>query len=109
MSTPNYSTHDPRGWGGDPSRGAALGRATIAPRFPESQDFAGKVTLRRVYLNAGGYDRNGTYFGCDRPLFWYAASDPDGETIIDAMLRADSRADAKAQILRKFPRARFYR
>ena len=26
---PDYSTHDPKGWCGDPRRGAALGRATI--------------------------------------------------------------------------------
>lgn len=101
-TSPSYKTNDPRGWCGDPSRGAAMGRATIqdAPA-----DFAGKLYLRRSYLDNGGYDCNGTYFGIGTPLYWVASE--DGE--IDYVLRARSRNDAKAQVLATYPKARFYR
>lgn len=107
---PSYKTNDPEGWGGDPSRGAALGRPTIkkAPK-----DFSGKLTLRRVRLNSGGYDKNGTYFGQGAPLFWCANEDGS----IDFMLRAGSTSwsyeqirEAAKEIVRKdYPKARFYR
>jgi hypothetical protein len=29
--TPSYKTHDPKGWCGDPQRGAALGRHAHKP------------------------------------------------------------------------------
>lgn len=105
MSTAtDYKRHDPRGWGGDPSRGAALGRPTIHD-LPRSAPV--KLSLRRVYLNSGGYDPNGTYFGIGAPLYWYAGETEEGE--IDAMLRAPSRDAAKEQIRRIYPNARFYR
>jgi len=107
MGKPSYSTNDPRGWGGDPRRGAALGRSSI--RANEPSTFSGKVTLRRVYIDSGGYDPNGTYFGFGAPLYWYAAEDEDGTIIVDDMLRAHSREDAKEQVRAKYPNARFYR
>jgi hypothetical protein len=98
---PDYKTHDPRGWCGDPSRGAALGRPTVADGEPE-----GKMTLRRVRMSAdGAYDSNGTYFGCGEPLYWYA--DEGGN--VDAVLRARSREDAKRQVREIYPTAKFYR
>jgi hypothetical protein len=100
MTTPDYATNDPRGWCGDPQRGAALGRPTVHAGAP-----AGKMTLRRVRLNGGGYDRNGTYFGHGAPLYWYA--DEGGN--VDAMLRASSREIAKDKIRALFPLTRFYR
>jgi len=101
VSRPDYGTNDPRGWCGDPSRGAALGRPTIhGVGLVE-----GKMTLRRVRLNDGGYDRNGTYFGQGEPLYWYA--DEGGN--VDAMLRASCREVAKDKIRSLFPFVRFYR
>lgn len=102
---PSYTTHDPRGWCGDPRRGAAMGRSTIhdVPRMARI-----KLTLRRIRLDAGGYDPNGTYFGHGSPLFWYAGADVDGNEI-DAMVRVSDRAAAKREILREYPEARFYR
>lgn len=98
---PDYKTYDPRGWCGDPRRGAALGRPTV--KGPA--DFAGRLCLRRVRIDSGGYDPNGTYFGIGRPLYWYA--DDDGE--IDGVLRADDRADARARVLDMYPNAKVRR
>lgn len=100
---PDYSTHDPRGWCGDPRRGAALGRPHVmsAPR-----DFAGRLFISRVRLDAGGYDKNGTYFGHGPPsLYWVASEDGD----IDFMLRANSREDARESALREYPDAKIRR
>jgi len=100
---PNYKTHDPLGWCGDPKRGAALGRPTI---HDAPDTFCGRLVLRKVRLDSGGYDENGTYFGWGPPaLYWYASESGD----IDAMVRADSREKAREKILEKYPSARFYR
>ena len=101
-STPDYATHDPRGWCGDPQRGAALGRPTIRDGAP-----TGKMTLRRVRIDRGGYDSNGTYFGLGSPLYWYA--DESGN--VDGMLRATSRGAAKGAVRSLFSDTaiRFYR
>jgi hypothetical protein len=61
---PDYSTHDPKGWCGNPSRGAALGRPTV---MDAPKDFSGRLFVSRVRLNSGGYDKNGTYFGHGPP------------------------------------------
>lgn len=78
-----------------------MGRPTV---HAADKSVGVKLYLRRSYLDSGGYDRNGTYFGFGTPLYWYA--DAEGE--IDAMLRAHSRTDAKAQIRKHYPKARFY-
>ena len=102
---PSYKTHDPKGWGGDPRRGAALGRGELhAVKDPAT--FDGRVTLQRKRLNSGGYDVLGTYWGFGMPLYWYAYGGEDGE--IDATLRAPDRAAAKAKVRERYPRARFW-
>lgn len=98
---PDYSANDPKGWCGDPSRGAALGRPTVkgAPA-----DFAGKITVQRVHLDQGGYDRNGTYFGSGEgtePLYWCA----DEEGTIDYCLRAKDLESAKRKVSADYPHA----
>jgi hypothetical protein len=95
---PDYKNNDPKGWCGDPSRGAALGRSTITG----PADFSGKLCLRKIRLDNGGYDVNGTYFGHGAPLYWYA--DKEGE--IDGMLRASDRSDARDQVLDLYPKAK---
>ena len=99
---PDYKTHDPKGWCGDPKRGAALGRPTVH-RAPK--DFNGRIYLRRIRLDSGGYDPNGTYFGAGEPLFWY--SDEDGE--IDGMIRALGRDWARQRVLAIYPNAKIRR
>jgi len=98
---PSYSTHDPKGWCGDMKRGAAMGRHT----YEGDQNFNGRITLRRVRLNSGGYDVNGTYFGIGEPLYWYASDD----NAIDGMLRASSRAVARAQVFCRYPSSKVRR
>jgi len=109
---PSYKTRDPRGWCGDPTRGAAMGRGSIGvPLDGEQSDFDGELTLRYIHIDQGGYDPNGTYFGfCEhQPIYWFASD--DGE--IDGTLRAhcgngdDGREDAEAQVLAMYPKARF--
>ena len=95
---PDYTTHDPKGWCGDPKRGAALGRPTIKGD-PEHD---GPLALQRVYLDRGGFDPNGTYFGLGNPLYWYASEDGS----IDGMLRATYRSLARAQVLERYPKAK---
>lgn len=101
-STPDYKTNDPKGWGGDPKRGAALGRRTIDE--PVEATFETPLVLRRVPLDSGGYDANGTYFGYPDNLYWVASS--DGK--IDRTLRANSRDEAKRKVRTWYPKAKFY-
>jgi len=99
---PDYAKNDPGGWCGDKSRGAALGRATITD---EPKDFAGKLSVQRVRLNSGGYDKNGTYFGHGQPLYWCA----NEECTVDFMLRARDREDAVSQVRQDYPNAKIRR
>ena len=80
--------------------GAPMGRFT-GPYFLDTD--AGKVYLRRVYLDQCGYDKGGAYWGYGEPLF--EAMDQDGN---GSILRARSRNMAKMHILADFPDARFY-
>jgi hypothetical protein len=96
----DYKLHDPKGWGGDPKRGAALGRSSHHAETPP--DFEGRLYIRRVRLNSGGYDRNGTYFGVGEPIYWCRSEDCE----IDFMLRADSRGTAVVKVKRQYPNSK---
>ena len=66
---------------------------------------SGRVYLRRIRLDNGGYDAGGAYWGLGAPLYW--ASDTDGN---DMFLRARSRDDAKAHLRELFgAELRFYK
>ncbi len=92
---PSYKTNDPKGWRGNPKRGAALGRSAIHDAPP---DFTGMLTVRRIFLTEG-YDENGTYFGDGQPLYWYASE--GGE--IDDVLRAGHFKQALQLIRERYP------
>lgn len=70
----SYEKNDPKGWGGDPSRGAALGRRDITPAPP-----FGTVVVQEIRLDRDGYDALGTYWGVDRRLFSVRGETADGE------------------------------
>jgi hypothetical protein len=99
---PDYKTNDPRGWCGDPRRGAAMGRGSY---HADDRTAPVKLHVRRVRLDPGGYDPNGTYFGTGEPLYWVADADCD----VDFVLRARDREHAKRQALADYPNARFFR
>jgi hypothetical protein len=67
-----------------------------------------RYTLRRVYLNNGGYEygKHGRYFGNGGPpLYEYDADDGSK----GGYVRAYSREDAKAEVIERHPGATFYR
>lgn len=99
---PDYGTFDPKGWGGDPSRGAALGRPTIKD---EGEDYSGRLFLREMRIDHQGYDKNGTYFGVGKPLYWCA----NDEGTVDFMLRASDRSTAREEVLKEYPQAKVRR
>ena len=101
----SYKDNDPKGWCGDMTRGAALGRTTKRGDIL----YNGKMHLRRVRLDNGGYDCNGTYFGHGEPLFWYAADSENPDDVIDGMIRAKTREAAKEKVLEEYPDVKFYR
>lgn len=81
--------------------GAPMGRYT-GPDYLETE--AGKIHLRRVPLDSGGYDRGGAYWGLGAPLWECLDQDGNGR-----IFRARNRDAAKAEILSDFPDARFFR
>lgn len=70
----SYEKNDPKGWGGDPSRGAALGRRDITPAPP-----FGTVIVQEIRLDRYGYDALGTYWGVDRRLFSVRGETAEGD------------------------------
>jgi hypothetical protein len=57
-------------------------------------DLRGRVSVRRVRLNSGGYDKGGAYWGTGAPLF-YATGSEEGE----AYFRAPDRETAVRRAL----------
>ena len=70
----SYEKNDPKGWGGDPSRGAALGRRDITPAPP-----FGTVEVQEIRLDRDGYDALGTYWGVDGRLFSVRGETAEGD------------------------------
>lgn len=99
---PSYKTNDPKGWFGDPRRGAAMGRPGIHGVL------SGRLYLRRVLL-IGDYDVNGTYFGHvpGRRLWWCASEDGAIDFIVSVM-NWGTREVAKAEVRKRYPNAKFY-
>jgi|SRR5262245_6381066 len=90
-------------WGGDPARGAALGRADHLDGWRGR-----KWSIRRVRINRGGYDDSGAYWGIGAPLF-RCATDDDKPGLCLVHIRAKDRSAARAEIARDYPGARFFR
>lgn len=102
ITNPSYGTNDPRGWMGDPKRGAALGR----PDRVGDAGYSGVIHLRRVRIDADGYDGLGTYWGLgDRPLWWFACAN----NYIDRTVRARTREEARDFIVARYPNAKVRR
>ena len=70
----SYEKNNPKGWGGDPRRGAAIGRRDITPAPP-----FGTVVVQEIRLDRDGYDALGTYWGVDRRLFSVRGETAEGD------------------------------
>lgn len=91
--------------------GAPMGRGQAEAADPQAPI---KFRLSRVYLNSGGYDRGGAYWGFGQRLYQAEADAPTayayGGDVVTFYLRADGRDDAKAHVCAKYPpKATFYR
>lgn len=71
----------------------------------KARRFDGFVSLRRVVLDAGGYDKGGAFWGFGQPI-WSALS---ACGTIDLFMRALDREAAKVEVREVAPNARFYR
>ena len=69
--------------------GASMGRRS-------SGKLEGKVSLVRVRLDSGGYDKGGGYWGTGTPL-WFA-EDAEGNS---TYFRSDSRESAKDKLIKE--------
>lgn len=98
-----YQDNDPGGWGGDPSRGAAMGRRDVRNAAADAP-----VRLRavRVSFVDGDYDPLGTYFGGGKPIYWIASID-DEHGAVDMVRRASSYEDAIEEARIDYPNAVF--
>lgn len=65
-----------------------------------------EAEMRRLRLDAGGYDRSGRYYGRGEPVFDFQICLPTGRCTSGAV-RATSKAEAKAKIRAKFPGTKF--
>ena len=81
--------------------GAPMGRHTGVEYLDSS---VGKVYLRKVPLDSGGYDRGGAYWGFGVTL--WETLDKDGNGFI---FRSRDRSSAKYAILDIFPDVVFYK
>ena len=83
--------------------GAPMGRRSWDDNGPG--EFAGRMYLRRIPIDSGGYDPGGAYWGSGQRLYGYASEDDS----INGFTRASDRQHAKAVVLHHYPKAKFYR
>jgi hypothetical protein len=91
--------------------GAPMGRRDLTPPIREEGFDRVRLHLRRVYIDSGGYDNGGAYWGFGVPLYQcsgYLAEGTDQEEAIEYYLRAGSREAAKQQVRTRYPAATFY-
>lgn len=102
---PSYKHNDPKGYCGDSTRGAALGRHTIREK---DNGYDGFAVLRKVRMSAAkDYDILGTYWGHMNGLYIWWCATKDYE--IDFCVRATSKESAEDEVRRYYPNIRFYR
>lgn len=99
MRVISYKDNDPKGWMGDPKRGAALGRRD---RVGDAS-YSGVLLLQHVPLDEGGYDPNYTYYGVGDQLYWAVSTDEGAS--IDTVFRAKNLEDAAWQMGGGYPNA----
>jgi len=73
-----------------------------------------KFHLRRMYLDSGGYDSGGAYWGHGAPMYHAEGHGPyddqtRSEEYAELFFRAGDRDHAKTIVRAQYPGARFYR
>jgi hypothetical protein len=63
------------------------------------------LSVSRIRINGGGYDRRGGYWGVGLPIY-HVVSDYDS---VNFQLRAEDRTEALAEVSRRCPGASFHR
>lgn len=86
--------------------GADMGRADFCNLDDDA--VLGKFELARVYLDSGGYDGGGAYWGHGAPLY-RARAFAGGGGMVEFFLRAESRVAAKTIVTKRHPGAKFRR
>jgi hypothetical protein len=81
------------------SRGADLGRSSSHPGLEPT----GPLTVRRIPIDAQGYDSGGAYWGTGNPL--YCLTGESDEETIESFYRAADDADAIAHAGKLYPGA----
>ena len=87
--------------------GSMMGRHNV---FPDDRERPIKLRMQRVGLVCGDYDQGGAYWGGGpgtRSLFCAYGEDAEHEVIV--YVRAYSREEARREVVRLVPGARFYR
>jgi hypothetical protein len=87
-----------------------MGRPSRRPLYPKTPT---AFYLRRVYLNSGGYDSGGAYWGVGRPLYRAESVDEMEMTYGDPQqaemyVRANDRNEAKGYVTCVYPNAKFF-
>lgn len=95
----SYEKNDPKGWCGDPRRGAAMGRRDLLPADAKAPI---RLHLSKVRLS-DGYDRLGTYWGDGTQLWWAH----DRECDVEVFVRAADRQRAAGRVRQILPAATF--
>jgi hypothetical protein len=99
-SLERFKKNAPKGYCGDPVRGAAMGRADINP----TAEPAGPLTVCFVERYDGGYDVCGTYWGCssDHGLYFAYGDDAEGNDI-EMLFWAKGDVSARKYMLNMYP------
>jgi len=85
----------------DGKYGAPMGRQSWDDN---AKPFTGRMYLRHIPLDSGGYDSGGAYWGIGMRLYGYAAQDDS----VNGFARAYDRVYAKSKVLALHPQATFF-
>lgn len=83
--------------------GSQMGRRDL---FPANPNKSIKLQLQRVpMVDGGAYDKWGAYWGSGEPLYCAFSADMN----VQIFVRADDHEQAKVEVRKKYPEAKFWR
>lgn len=85
--------------------GAPMGRFN---RLPDNTDEPVKLQMVRLRWVDGDYDQGGVYWGGGSGDYIYFAKGDTSDVVVEVYVRAKRRNDAKAEVRKLLPNARFY-